>query len=70
MSATTLGQIRKFIVAAVGVIAMAVNAGFFHGTAEHIATVIIAVAIALGVYVVPNEPAEEVHDESGPTLAP
>ena len=50
----TLTSVRKFIVAAIGMAAEIVNAGLVHGTAAHYAAMAVAVATAIGVYVVPN----------------
>jgi hypothetical protein len=50
----TAAEIAKFITAAVGAIAIAVTQGIITGTAAKWVAVIIGVASALGVYVVPN----------------
>ena len=47
---------RKGIVAAVGLVAQALAAGLLTGTAATWAQVLLAIATALGVYGVPNEP--------------
>lgn len=50
----SLAEVRKFVVAVIGLVVEAVNAGLFTGTAAKIAAVVIAAATAAGVYVVPN----------------
>ena len=50
----SVAEIRKFLVAAIGVAAEAVSSGLLSGTAAHVASAVIAVATAAGVYVVPN----------------
>jgi uncharacterized membrane protein YdjX (TVP38/TMEM64 family) len=54
MKLPSIAEVRKFIAAAVGVLAEAVAFGFLHGALLHYAGIIIAAAAALGVYVVPN----------------
>lgn len=54
MSRPTLAEVRKAAVAVLGVIAQAVALGVLDGTALHVAQVILSVAVALGVYQVPN----------------
>lgn len=49
-----LAEIRKALVAGCGVIALALSAGLVGGTARTVLTTVLAVATALGVYVVPN----------------
>ena len=56
MKLPSLAQIRKAAVAAVGLLAEALNAGLVHGTAARWAAVVIAAATAAGVYGVPNKP--------------
>lgn len=53
-SKLTAANIRKAIVAGVGVVATVANLGLVHGTAETVLQVIIAAATAAGVYAVPN----------------
>ena len=50
----SFANVRKFIAALVGVAAEAADAGLVHGTAAHIIAVAVAVATAVGVFVVPN----------------
>jgi ABC-type lipoprotein release transport system permease subunit len=54
MKLPSLADVRKALVAIVGVAALLVSAGVLHGTAETIANTILAVATAVGVYVTPN----------------
>jgi len=49
-------QIRKAIVAALGLAATLVAAGVLDDQAEAIVTGLLAVATAAGVYAVPNQP--------------
>lgn len=49
-----IAKVRKFLVAALGVIALALSAGLVGGTARTVLTTVLAVATAAGVYVVPN----------------
>lgn len=51
---TSFKEVRKFLVAACGVIAIALSAGLVGGTARTVLTTILAIATAAGVYVVPN----------------
>lgn len=57
MKLPTLAEARKAATAVVGAIAEAVALGVLHGTALHVAQLVIAGAVALGVFVVPNRPA-------------
>lgn len=50
----SLGSVRKFITAVVGVIAIALTQGLIEGTAAKWAGTIVGIATALGVYIVPN----------------
>lgn len=52
-----LGEVRKLLVAAVGVIAFYLSHGLLHGTAATVATYIIGIATVVGVWAVPNDPA-------------
>lgn len=52
----TLAAVRKFLVAAVGMVGQVVAAGVLEGTALRVAQIVLAVATALGVYVTPNAP--------------
>lgn len=54
MSIPSLAQIRKAVVAVVGVAALLASTGTLHGTAETIVNAVLAVATALGVYATPN----------------
>lgn len=53
----TWAMVRKFVVAVLGAIAIALTQGLIEGTAAKWAAAVIAVATAAGVYVVPNTPA-------------
>jgi hypothetical protein len=48
---------RKALIALVGVVAQAVSLGVLHGTVLAYAQVVLALATAVGVYVVPNKAA-------------
>jgi hypothetical protein len=50
----TVAEVAKFITAAVGAAAIAVSQGLITGTAAKWVAVVLGVASALGVYVVPN----------------
>lgn len=52
----TIGQIRKLIVHVLGIIATMVASGIIAGQGAVIATAVIGVFSAVGLYVVPNEP--------------
>ena len=45
---------RKFLVAAVAVLAQVVSLNVAHGTVQNVLVIVLAVAGALGVYAVPN----------------
>jgi hypothetical protein len=62
-----LATIRKLLVALVGVVAQAVSLGVLSGRALEYAQIIIAVATALGVYVVGNADAP---DAKAPVTGP
>lgn len=49
-----LAEARKAVVAVVGALAEIVSLGLLHGRALDIANVVITLATATGVYVVPN----------------
>ena len=49
-------RIRKFLVAALGVIAMVVTTGVLEEDVEIWLNAVLAIATAAGVYVVPNRP--------------
>jgi hypothetical protein len=51
-----LAEARKAVVAAVGAVAELVSLGVLHGTALTVATSIISIATAVGVYRTPNAP--------------
>ena len=58
-----MDRIRKFLVAAVGVLAMVVTTGSLEENVETWINAVLALATAAGVYVVPNRPAAPVvHD--------
>jgi hypothetical protein len=50
----SVAEIRKFITAAAGLIAIAITQGLISGTAAKWVAVALGFATALGVYVVPN----------------
>lgn len=54
----TLSEVRKAAVAICGATAEGLSLGLLHGNLETIATTVLAVATALGVYVVPNKAAK------------
>lgn len=54
MKLPSLAEVRKAVVAVVGVIALLASSGTLSGTAKTVVDVILAVATALGVYVTPN----------------
>ncbi|HEY2086386.1 MAG TPA: hypothetical protein VGH54_10240 [Mycobacterium sp.] len=54
MKLPKIATVRKAIVPVLGGVAELVSLGFVHGTALTIATCVISVATALGVYRVPN----------------
>lgn len=49
-----LAGARKAVVAVLGLVAEALNAGLVHGTAAKVASAVIAAATAIGVYVARN----------------
>jgi hypothetical protein len=51
-----LASAKKFIAAAVGAVGEILTLGLLHGTAQHWATVLVGIASALAVYLVPNTP--------------
>jgi hypothetical protein len=51
---TKLAEIRKALVAALGLVAQAASAGLLHGRALAVAEAVLGLATAAGVYVVPN----------------
>lgn len=53
----TLGEVRKTAVAVAGLVGQLLALGLLHGTAEHVAQVVLAVATAAGVYGVTNKAA-------------
>ena len=57
MTMPTLPEIKKTVVAVLGVAALLASSGLLHGTAEAVVNGILAVATALGVYGVQNAPA-------------
>ena len=59
---TLMDRIRKFVVAALGVVAMVVTTGALEEDVEIWLNAALAVATAAGVYVVPNRPAVAPHD--------
>lgn len=61
-----LAEARKALVAVVGALGQALALGLLHGSAEHYASVAIAVATALGVHVVPNAAPAPVDSPVGP----
>lgn len=50
-----LPELKKFIVAALGLALQAVNAGYVHGSLAHYVAVVAAALTALGVYTVKNK---------------
>jgi uncharacterized membrane protein len=54
MKLPTLAEIRKTVVAIVGLVALLAASGTLSGTAKSIVDAVLAVATALGVYVTPN----------------
>jgi len=52
-------EVRKALVAAVGLVAQVVAAGVLTGTALHAAQAVLAVAALAGVYTVPNDQPKE-----------
>jgi hypothetical protein len=52
---TQLAEIRKFLGALAGAVAVAVSAGLLSGTAEKWTTGAVAVATAFVVYLLPND---------------
>lgn len=57
----TFAEIRKAVVAGVGVLAQGVALGVFTGRTLDIATAVVSLATAVGVYVVPNAQAAGKH---------
>jgi putative intracellular protease/amidase len=53
-----MARVRKFVVAVCGMAATLVAAGVLDDTAETVVTGLLGIATALGVYVVPNGPAQ------------
>lgn len=52
----TINQVRKFVVALLGLAALAVQQGLMTGTAAKWVGIAIGVATAIGVFAVPNVP--------------
>lgn len=50
-----LSEARKALIAVVGLVGQAVALGLLHGTALHVAQLVLAAGTALGVYGVPNK---------------
>jgi hypothetical protein len=55
MTLPKVGEIRKWLVAAAGITAQIVTAGFLSGGALHVAQALLAAAALAGLYQVPDD---------------
>ena len=70
MKLPKLAEVRKAVVAAVGLVAQIVAAGVLTGTVLHVAQAVLAVAALAGVYAAPNDHHPSTPPVTGSVITP